>query len=105
MKTFNELSKVTVTARAVDKDGALFVPTNARYRLDDLVSRTPIIAWTSLSAAKEMEIIIPATSNAMTNAGNKTEVKVLTVETNHGLSSAHPEEYRYRIKNLPFVSS
>ena len=104
MKTFNELSEVTITARAVDKDGVLFTPTNARYRLDDLTSRNAIIAWTSITASTSMTITIPAASNAMVDSTKKTEVKVLTVETNFGLTSAHPEEYKYRVKNLEFVS-
>ena len=104
MKTFNELSEVTITARAVDNDGALFTPTNARYRLDDLLSRNALIAWTSLTAASSMQIVIPASAHAMVNSSRKDEVKVLTVETDFGLTSAHPEEYEYKIKNLHFVS-
>ena len=104
MKTFNELSEVTVTARPVDRDGVVFIPTNARYRVDDLKSRKELVAWTSLTAATSMTITIPASVNEIINSSKKFEVKVVTVETNHGLSSAHPEEYQYRVKNLEFVS-
>ena len=103
-KTFNELSEVTITVRAIDRNGAVFSPDNARYRLDDLDSKTAIIAWTTLTPSTSMTITIPAASNAMQNANNAEEVKVLTVETNHGKTTAHPEEYKYKLKNLAFVS-
>ena len=104
MKTYNELQEVTITVRAVDRNGAVFTPTNARYRLDDLDSKEAIIAWTSLTPSAEMTITIPAASNPMQNANNALETKVVTVETNAGLTTAHPEEYRYKLKNLAFIS-
>ena len=104
MKIHNELSQVTITARAVDKDGLVFTPTNARYRVDDLDSEEAIVAWTSLTPSTEMTITIDATDNAMQNADKKQEIRVVTVETNAGLTSAHPEEYRYKLKNLKFIT-
>ena len=104
MKKFNELSQVTITARAIDKDGDLFTPTNARYRVDDLVSRNALVAWTAITASSSMTITIPASVNAIIDTSKKDEVKVVTVETNYGLDSAHPEEIHYRVKNLHFVS-
>ena len=104
MRIFNEKSQITITARAINKDGVLFTPTNARYRVDDLTSRKELVAWTSLTAATSMTITLAASVNAIIDSSKKFEVKVLTVETDHGLSSAHPEEYKYRVKNLEFVS-
>ena len=104
MRTFNEKSQITITARAINKDGVLFTPTNARYRVDDLTSRNELVAWTSLTAATSMTITLAASVNAIIDSSKKFEVQVLTVETDHGLSSAHPEEYKYRVKNLEFIS-
>ena len=104
MKTHNELSQVTVTSRPRDRNGALFVPTNARYLVDDLKSRNALVAWTSLVASKVMTITIPASVNAIIDSTLKFETKVVTVEVDHGLSTAHPDEYLYRVKNLHFVS-
>ena len=104
MRTFNELSEVTVTARAVDKNGVLFIPTNARYRVDDLVSKNALVAWTSLTPAATMTITIPATVNAIIDSTKTHEEKVVTVETDAALTTAHTEDYHYRVKNLEFVS-
>ena len=104
MKTHNELSQVTITARAVNKDGLVFTPTNARYRVDDLDSETAIVAWTSLTPSAEMTITINATDNAMQNANKAIETRVVTVETDAGLATAHPDEYRYKLKNLTFIT-
>jgi len=103
MRTINELSQATITARPVDLDGDLVVPTNARYRLDDLDSRRELVAWTSLTAATEMTITIPAASNAIIAVNRKRERKVLTVEIDDGLASGHHSEYIYWVKNLHFA--
>ena len=100
----NELSQATVTARPIDRNGAAFLPTTARYRLDALKTKTAIIAWTTLTAAKEMTITIPATSNTIENTSNNREKKILTVETDFGTSTAQTEEYQYWVKNLHFIS-
>jgi len=100
----NELSQATITARPVDSNGVAFLPTTARYRLDALETRTAIIAWTSLTAAKAMTITIPAASNKIENTSNDREMKVLTVETDFGASTAQVEEYQYWVKNMQFVS-
>ena len=104
MKTFSEKGQVTVTAHPRDRNGALFIPSNARYRIDDLVSRNALVAWTSLTAAKSMTITIPASVNAIIDSTKKFETKVVTVEVDHGTSSARPDEIFYRVKNLQFVS-
>ena len=103
MRTINELSQATITARPVDLNGDLVIPTNARYRLDDLDSQTELVAWTTLTAAKEMTVTIPAAKNAMIATNRKRERKVLTVEIDDGLDSGHHEQYIYWVKNLHFA--
>ncbi len=100
----NEGSQATITARPIDKDGVLFLPTTARYRLDALKTQTGTSGWTSLTAAKEMTITIPATSNLIENTRNKREKKVVTVETDFGTSTAQTEQYEYWVRNLSFIS-
>ena len=104
MRTYNEGQEVIVTTRPVNTSDALFVPTNARYRVDDLKSRNALVAWTALSAGTAMTITIPASVNAIIDSTVAFETKVVTVEVDHGLSTAHPDEYLYRVKNLHFVS-
>jgi hypothetical protein len=99
----NELSKAIFTARPLDVNGAEFVPVTARYRLDDKVSTTEIIAWTALTPALAMEIAVPATDHAMIDVNTAFEDKVLTVETDDGTANAHVEEFEYQVRNLQFV--
>jgi len=101
--TVNESSQVTVTARPTDLTGCLFIPINARYRLDDLDSKTELISWTSLTPSKAMTISIPAGKNDIIAINKSRERKVLTVEVDHGLDTAHPEEIIYFVKNLHFA--
>jgi len=100
----NELSRAVITVRPIDRNGAVFIPGTARYRLDDFKSREAIVAWTSLTPSVEMTITIPAASNTIKNSSNAREKKVLTVETDEDTTSAHVEEYSYWVKNLGFVS-
>ena len=104
MRTFDEKSEVTVTARPINTSGILFTPTNARYRVDDLLTRDALIAWTALTPGTSMSIAVAPATNAIINSTLDFETKVVTVETDHGLSSAHPSEYRYRVKNLAFIT-
>ena len=103
-KIYNEKQQVTITTRAINRNGAVFTPTNARYRVDDLDSEEAIVAWTSLTPSAEMTITINATDNAMQNANSPLETRVVTVETDAGLATAHPDEYRYKLKNLKFIT-
>ena len=100
----NELSRAVITVRPIDRNGVVFIPGAARYRLDDFKSREAIIAWTALTPATEMTITIPAASNTIRNTNNKREKKILTVETDAATTSAHVEEYSYWVKNMEFVS-
>ena len=100
----NELSAVTVTARAFDTDGDAFVPTTARYRVDDCRSEEELIGWTDLTVSLAMEITIPGSVNAIINDERQTpEPKVITVNTDLALDTQHYEEYIYRVRNLSFA--
>ena len=99
----NESSQATITARPVNKDGNLFIPITARYRLDDLDSKKELIDWTTLTPAKEMTITIPGSSNGIIATNRKRERKVLTVNLDAGLSTEHFEEHIYFVKNLHFA--
>jgi len=100
----NENSATQVTITPLDFDGEPFTPINARYRLDDQATSTELIAWTDLTVADEMEISIPASAHTMQNPAVDEETKVLTVEINYGLDTAHVEEFEYVLFNKQFVS-
>ena len=104
MRTYKESSEVIVTVRPVNTSGALFTPTNARYRVDDLKSRNALVALTTLTASTSMEITIPESVNDIIDSTLAFETKVVTIEIDHGTTSAHRDEYLYRVKNLHFVS-
>ncbi len=100
----NEKSPATIIARPIDRNGVVFLPTTARYRMDALKTRTAVIGWTSLTAAKEMLITIPSGSNLIENTNSKREKKVVTVETDFGTSTAQTEQIEYWVRNLSFIS-
>lgn len=101
----NELSAATVTVNPLDETGTAVTPSSARYRLDDQVSQTEIIAWTDFSSlSTSMTISIPASAHVMVDPNLVEETKVLTVETDYSTDDAHVEEHEYVVTNLQFVS-
>ena len=104
MNTFNEEQYATFTVRPVDKNGGVFTPTTARYRLDDLESRTELVGWTTLTASTKMTITIKPNENRVLVKSHKREKKVLTVEIDFGLDTSSPEQHEYWVKNLHFVN-
>lgn len=102
-RTFNELSQVTFTVRPVDKDGDLFTPTTAKYRVDDLDSKAELVAWTTLTPSTEMTVTVPGSAHDIKQTSRRRERKVLTVKLDDGLSSEHNEQQIYWIRNLHFA--
>lgn len=105
MRTYNELSEVTVTASVLDIDANPYTPITARYKVTDCRSENVLVNWTTLTPAESMTITIPGSANAMVDRNRKAETKVVTVNTNNGLASEHYEEYEYRVENLKFVGA
>jgi len=103
-RAFNELSEVTVTASPFDINGNPYTPINARYKVNDCFSGE-MVPWTNLTPATEMQIVIPGTVNTILQdrIRRPPESKVVTVNTDAGLSTQHYEEYEYKLKNLSFV--
>jgi len=103
MRTFNELSQAIFSVRPVDRDGVLFTPTTARYRLDNLDNKEELIAWTALTPSTLMTVSIPGSSNAIIAVNKRRERKVLTVDIDAALASRHIQEFIYYVKNQHFA--
>ncbi len=104
MRFHNEESQVIVTAEIFDTDKNPHTPTTARYRLDDCRSEEEMIDWTTVTPSSVIEITVPGSINTIVNDRNKAEQKVLTLNTDQGLSTQNNFEYLYGIKNLRFVN-
>ena len=104
-RIINELSQAVVTAEPFDTNGDPYTPINARYRVDDCKSEKKMVAWTAIAVpSTSMQITIPGSLNTIVSDNHKTETKVVTVNTDNGLDTAHNEQYFYSVKNLAFVS-
>lgn len=104
-RTHNELSQVTVTVNPIDTAGAAYTPTTARYRIDDCLTGKELVAWTTIDTpSTSMQISIPGSVNAIINSDRSTpESKILTVNTDNGLTTQQYSEYVYRVKDLKFA--
>lgn len=105
MRFHNEESRVVITVEPFDLNKDPYTPTTARYRVDDCRSNNEMVDWTSLTPSTSMEITIPGTLNTIIEDRNRKETKVVTVNTDNGLSTQHNSEYEYGIRNLKFIES
>lgn len=103
MRKHNELSQVIVTVTPLDLNSDPYTPTSARYKINDKISGSELVEWTSLTPSTSMQIIIAPSVNAIITDNNDTEIKVVTVQLDDGLSTQHYIEYEYKVINLQFV--
>jgi len=98
---WNEGSAFIATAYfRLRSTAAAATPTNVRYRIDNLSTRTELAGWTTVSAASNISIAITATHNAIQNNASKTERLQLTVAADHDLATQHRETKEWTITNL-----
>lgn len=100
MFRINESSRQMFTASFQDETRALFTPTSIRYRLDDLKTKTNLIAWTTVMPATTVDITIPATANGIISNRNRHETKVLTVQSDYGTANQLSQDIAYEVRNM-----
>ena len=100
MLRITENSSLTLTASFYDVASALSAPTTARYRIDDESSGREVLGWTSLTVSTQVVIAVTADQNTLLNRTNKVEQRIITVQADHGLSSAWSDDYIYEISRL-----
>lgn len=102
----NEKSHYTVTLRFTDENGEAITPVSGSYRIDDVASGQQIRGDTPfVPAGSSHDIVIADNENAIQNAENDTEERVVTVSVVYGADSrVQKSEYRYYVRNLLKVS-
>ncbi len=100
-----ERSQHVVTAKFKDRStAALTVPTNIRYRIDDLTSGVAVLDWTSVSADDEITLTVTAVQNALRCQGAREELRQLTVAADYGLATQYVDSVTFTVENLVGVS-
>lgn len=98
----NERSATAFTANFYDDSTGAWVataPTSARYRIDNPDSSTPVLDWTSLSAATSNSITVTGAQNAIVCDSNREERRQLLVEATYAGTTWSATKDWY-IKNL-----
>jgi hypothetical protein len=94
-----ELDQYPIRTTLRDADGVLVAPNTLRYRLDCETTQTNLIPWTAISASSTVDLTIASTFNAIVNAANDVETKVVTVQANYGTSTQLNKRYAYDVLN------
>lgn len=88
MESYNAGTTVTIPLSFTDEDNAAVTPSAARYRLDDVINATSIVAWTAFTpSSSTYDLVITAAQNAILSASLEIEVHRLTVEITYGTDS------------------
>lgn len=96
-------SAFTITAKFYDDTSdpwTLSAPTTIRYRIDEPLSGTQILDWTTISPASTTSFMVTGAQNTMQQSYRTYEMREVTIQANAGLSSQYNEIYRWRVNNL-----
>lgn len=104
MLAVNEGSRLPLTFKLFDSSTLPLAPLALRYRIDCESTGVALIAWTDVTPASSVSLIIPASVNAIQNRANSFELKTITVESDPDSDNAFNEEYTWRVKNLAGVT-
>lgn len=96
----NEGSTAYVTLTLKDKAGSLAAPASLTYSLHCLTTGLALREDVALTPGSQVEITLTPADNAIQNAANKYETKVLTVKAGYGAADALNAEYEYQVVNL-----
>lgn len=104
LSQINESTTLLVDVSFWDEDGVAAIPSSATYRIDDVYSGTVIQAATSMgSMAATITVEITAAQNALIDATQNKEERIITVDWRYGSNRRGTDEYRYVVKNLTGV--
>ena len=108
MDEINERTSYTLTISFYDEDNVAVVPTTAVYRIDDVTTGTEIRSSTTCGSvmATSMDVLITHDENSMVAENHTYETRRVTVEFTYGSPTKHgTDEYLYKVRNLPGVST
>jgi len=79
---------------------AASIPTTIHYKVDCLTTKTPLIDWTSVSAAANVDLIMTSAVNTIQSADSHFETKQLLVKSDSGLSTQAIGRTTWKVQNL-----
>jgi hypothetical protein len=101
MNTVKESSACTIRARFFDGNDVPATPTTAQWRLHDVTNGRLLQDWTPLTVTSDVvQIVVPASLNAITNDRKRFQEHALSVQANVGDTEQYTDEVRYRVQNL-----
>ena len=84
-----------------DENGNGLTPSSASYRIDVEGSNVAVVPWTPFSpSANTYNLVITAAQNALQNANNAREERVVTLQFGYGLGNEQVSEYRYMLAKV-----
>lgn len=100
ISVINEGSTGYLSVAFYDKANLPALPSSISYTVRCLTTGTVLRAPTSLTPATSIEILLSPSDNAIQQAGNPYETRLVTVSASYGASDAINDDYTYQVRNL-----
>lgn len=101
MNIVKESSACTIRARFFDENDVPATPTTAQWRLRDVTNNRVLQDWTTINVTSStVQIVVPASLNAISNDRRAYQEHALSVQANVGDSEQYTDEVRYKVQNL-----
>lgn len=104
LQTINEETSAYLAVEFYDKNGVLATPASVEYRVDCVTTGTAVRAATPVTAASSVEIPLDIDDTRIITQTNPYEERCVTVVATYGVKDAVSTEYRFRVKNLNYVT-
>jgi len=104
LQTVNEETSAYLTVEFYDKTGTLALPASVEYRVDCVTTGTAIRAATAIVPATSVEVALDTDDTRIVTQTNPFEERCVTVVATYGPKDAISTEYRFRVKNLNYVT-
>ena len=104
MKQVHEESAAELDWELRDFDGTLVVPTSLAYQIHDIGSDTEVKAETSLTPGSTGTISLTPTDNTLVSQDNTSELRLVTLIADKGLSSQFNDRFIYEVVNLDYIT-
>lgn len=98
----NERTRVTVEVVFLDPASTPTAPFTARWRAFCDTTQTDLTEWASISVPStgRVEIELPASMMRIINPANRSETKIIAVESNYDTDDQVSDEHEIEVKNL-----
>lgn len=105
MSTYVENSACIISASYFSMTGQTFTPTAIQYRVDDVLTGSNMVPWTSVSPAPTNQVIITSAQNAIVSYSLSSEQHQVLFQITDGFGDINYARVLYTLMEVPGIPS